>query len=694
MKYLIVIILATLGQASFAQTTSSAEYRLSTSDLRLHGTIPSKSKITGGNGKFDATTIFRVTDINPLKYRYTVNNVVISHFTDATTIDSEESKTISGNGVVNPDIVIPDIFSTDTTKSQIRKKLAEFNAKRVATADSLRKVSKALQGLYMDLARITKYSPPKSVVAHGHHDVKLDQKTNTGAETKEKTEKEREKEMAAAEEKAAIEVIRKRRYLDSLFIVSNEKYRKLSERLRGHSFDRSIQIQDYIAYIRKLPILNLDNAIIRRLMSTVADTATLYYSIDVAKQEFANDFKNRYSDFDTLENFLAHISAQPHDMKNGLQNKHFLELEKKYKLDWERPAVGEYHGISVEESLSSLREQILEKRFQIYQDYVLLVATNIGMLVQDHAVKYATFHNEVLALNSIDSTMLHRINVKTQKLRDFLIYVRQTDADMQMLMSYLDVNVALYEKIATNVNKNSILLNKILTSLGTVQKSTTSENLMPTTANFGNCDVLRFVIRREEVASKDIKVSEYVYEYWLKGGLKVDFSVGFFGSRLLDDVFNKVLISTDTSGVDSIQIKRQNAGRADFAFGGMVNIVRRNGEKWVNGGLSFGVAYAGNKSLQALASVAVHLGKSERIILHAGCAFGLVKRLDLSANNFISDGNNIIVKSKDISYSSFNIPYYQRFEGKMFFGITYNLSKKNALSAVSGAGLDTYNSRK
>ncbi|CAN0453670.1 unnamed protein product, partial [Phaeothamnion confervicola] len=93
---------------------------------------------------------FRVTDINPLKYRYTVNNVVISHFTDVTTKDSEQSKAISGDGIVNPEIVIPDIFSTDTTKSQIRRKLAEFNAKRLATADSLRKVSKALQGLYID----------------------------------------------------------------------------------------------------------------------------------------------------------------------------------------------------------------------------------------------------------------------------------------------------------------------------------------------------------------------------------------------------------------------------------------------------------------------------------------------------------------------------------------------------------------
>ncbi|WP_342089299.1 hypothetical protein [Dyadobacter sp. OTU695] len=692
MKYLLVIVLVIISTQLFAQISSSVEYRLSTSDLRLHGTIPNKPKLKGAIGKFDGTTVFRVTEINPLKYRYSVNNVAISHFTDQASKDSEQSKAISGNGVVNPEVIIPDVFSTDTTKSQIRKKLADFNAKRVATVDSLRMVSKALQGMYSDLARTTKYSSSKANSAHGRHNGSPAVVKKTEAEMVAKTEEEEEKEMAAAGETAAMEVIRKRIYLDSLFIVSNDKYRILSERLRDLSYERSVQIQDYVAYIRKLPIINPGNAIIRRLMSTVADTATLYYPIDTTKQAFAKDFKTRYDDFDTMEDFLSYISAQPHDMKNGLQNSEFLSLEKKYKLDWEHPTVGEYHGIGLQENLNSVREQILEKRFQLYQDYVLLIATNIGMRVQEHAVKYATFHSQVLAMSSIDSATLHQINVKTQKLRDFLIYVRQADADLQVLMSYLDVNVALYEKMATNVNKNSILLNKILTSLATVQKSTTSENLMPATANFGNYDVLRFVIRREEVGSKDSKASEYVYEYWLRGGLKVDFSVGFFGSRLIDDVFNKVLISTDTSGVDSIQIKRQNSGRADFAFGGMVNIVRRNGDSWFNGGLSFGVAYAGNKSLQALASVSVHLGKSERIILHAGCAFGRVRCLDLSANNFITDSGNIVVKSKDTSYSSFNIPYYEKFEAKMFFGITYNLSKKNALSSVSGAGLNTYNS--
>lgn len=153
-----------------------------------------------------------------------------------------------------------------------------------------------------------------------------------------------------------------------------------------------------------------------------------------------------------------------------------------------------------------------------------------------------------------------------------------------------------------------------------------------------------------------------------------------------------MLVSSDSNGVDSIHINRQKSGKADFAFGGMVNIIPRNGKRWLNSGFSVGVAYASNKSLQFLTGLSVHLGKTERIILHGGVTFGRVNRIDESASMFSPRGDDFALKSKDVKFATYNIPYYQKFEARGFFGISYNLSKKNALQAVSGSGLSTYNS--
>jgi hypothetical protein len=65
-----------------------------------------------------------------------------------------------------------------------------------------------------------------------------------------------------------------------------------------------------------------------------------------------------------------------------------------------------------------------------------------------------------------------------------------------------------------------------------------------------------------------------------------------------------------------------------------------------------------------------------------------VKRENLSD---VKEKNRIyMIKSPDIKYTSFVIPTVEKFVGRPFIGISYNLSKRNALQAVSGPGVQAF----
>ncbi|MEI6950561.1 hypothetical protein V9K67_25480 [Paraflavisolibacter sp. H34] len=191
--------------------------------------------------------------------------------------------------------------------------------------------------------------------------------------------------------------------------------------------------------------------------------------------------------------------------------------------------------------------------------------------------------------------------------------------------------------------------------------------------------------------------------------MKVDFSIGFFGTRLTDNLYNKVLLDT-SGGIDLIRVTRQDDGKTNFAFGGMVNVIPRNGTAWVNVGGSIGVAYSGNQKLQVLTGLSLHFGKTERLIVHGGFGFGTIKHLDVSASNFeffdrelkqyprekldeIDEEDRVyMLRSPEIKFNTFTIPTVDKFVARPFIGISYNLSKKHALQAVSGTpGNSTFN---
>jgi hypothetical protein len=352
-----------------------------------------------------------------------------------------------------------------------------------------------------------------------------------------------------------------------------------------------------------------------------------------------------------------------------------------------------------------VKEQILNKRFQLYEEFVLNVATKIGVLVQNQFREYSSFNNLLENFACINHSNLLEIETKRKNLISTFEFIQKTSAELQILVSYLDINTELYQSIAKKINTNYIFLLSYLKNLDYVTGENTLQYTLPTHTNLKNIDLIRYTIKREDKVTKNTQT--YNYDFWLRGGLKIDFSVGFFGTRLTDNVYNKVLLDT-LDGIDKIRITRQDDGRVDFAFGGMVNITPRNGGSWINVGGSVGVAYSGNQKLQVLTGVALHFGKTERLILHGGAAFGTIKYLDISANDFkfydkdlksierdklndVKEKDRVyMLESKDIKFSSFSIPTMEKFVVRPFIGISYNLSKKNALQAVSGAGVKAY----
>jgi hypothetical protein len=233
-----------------------------------------------------------------------------------------------------------------------------------------------------------------------------------------------------------------------------------------------------------------------------------------------------------------------------------------------------------------------------------------------------------------------------------------------------------------------------LKKLDYISNNNTVEYSLPTHNNLKNIDLIRYKIDRTDKTNSSINSQTYIYDIWLRGGLKIDFSVGIMGTGLVDLDFSKVQHYKDdgtTLDPDYFSLTVKDKGAFNFAFGGMVNIYRRNGGNWLNWGGSVGVVYSTNQKLQFLVGPTIHCGKTERIILHGGVAMGFRQTLDES---------QLTIKEKDKDkkylikgdYGTFAIPLIDKFSVKPFIGISYNLSKKNALQAVSSQpGLKMYN---
>ncbi len=626
----------------------------STTVLRSIGGIKKSERITKLEVRNKTPSVFCITGINPLRFKYYINNEAVTQFLEQNAVPFSINSFVNGEYLLTaPEIKIPEIFKVDSLSAQAKSRIRDYQGKSIAIGDSIEMYNNRIQDRWDELFLEIKGDSQKIA----------------------KT------------------------------INEDVRYKKLFSQVDRFHVLYDKNILEYQKYIAGLPINNPRFGILEeyRHFDSSQMQEPAIRKIQRFEKQFADEYLDHTARFKLIDSLIDEMEMRSLSdsaeslLRTSLRYYNFTFSQRKY--------YNFYSSSFVQDNKNDIREQILNKRFQLYEEFVMNVATKIGALVQNQFMEYSAFNNKLENFASITPDSLQLIEKKRQTLTQTFEFIQKTSAELQIMVSYLDINTALYQSIAKQINSNYLFLLSYLKNLDFVSKENAIQYTLPTHTNLKNIDIIRYTVKREDKKTQNQQT--YNYDFWVKGGLKIDFSAGFFASGLTDNVYNKVLLDA-SNNIEKISITRQDDGRMNFAFGGMVNVTPRNGSSWINVGGSVGIAYSSNQKLQVLTGIAIHFGKTERIILHGGVAFGTIKYLDISANNFkffdkelnsvsreklntIKERDRVyMLESQDIKFASYTIPTLDKFVVRPFFGVSYNLSKKNALQAVSGTAVKTY----
>jgi len=590
---------------------------------------------------------FKIEGINPLRYKYYINSEAVTQFMDVSTQISQFNSFLREGYFISPfDINVPQIFKEEIERSNQRATLDPIKKEIDNLKDTLLKYKAALIKI-MDQypLPILKYDANYAPIPY------------TAEEQKIVAESDKKSQQARAD--------------------FNKWESKLNDLLVA-----------YERQVMTLPISNSSLSILKDYNSKNIPTyknSRMVYNIEKSMQEFSYEYDILNSDFRRIDSLLYVLKNNRYRVsRENVEDTLAYVLQKYgYTIALDRYSIGQ----SGSTSLVNIKEFLIKKRYQVFEEFVLGTATKIGILLQTYFRDISQKTNSLKMQNCLDVENIYKFKIVKDELSEVFDFVQKTSAEFQILVSYLDIDNKIYSGIAKSINTNYYLLLNYLKNMDLIEENNTVEFTLPSATNLKNIDLVRYKIDREDKITGSKQ--SYVYDFWLRGGLKVDFSFGIFASGLIDNEFQKYQFDNNGTLTDSIEVKRQNSGGYNFGFGGMVNITPRLGTSWVTPGLSFGVIYSTNQKLQFVPSLALHMGKTERLVLHAGLAMGFVKSIDLSQHTWRVVENNSIFRVK-ADVNQFSVPYVDKFMIKPVFGLTYNLSKKNALQAVSDPGLSKY----
>lgn len=254
-----------------------------------------------------------------------------------------------------------------------------------------------------------------------------------------------------------------------------------------------------------------------------------------------------------------------------------------------------------------------------------------------------------------------KLNIQEFKLKkenfieEYVKNVNEINEIQEKISKLIPVDTLVVQK-QEEINKISekigVLINKMINTKDSVF-------LLPIDINGDNIDYIEVQL---DIYDGDNETPEtYKYKVWIKGGIKIDISGGVFITSLFDEEY----YTTDSGNNEKLIFKQDN-GKYDFGFGTMVNVSLRGGS-WARPALNFGALFTSNQKFQMLAGFGLILGKSERLILHAGLSMGRVSVLN---DNYRADGKTPYSLGTDG-----NIPMNEKFKFGNFFGITYNFNK-------------------
>ncbi len=307
----------------------------------------------------------------------------------------------------------------------------------------------------------------------------------------------------------------------------------------------------------------------------------------------------------------------------------------------------------------------MPKLLEVYQQSAQVVRTYFGRFeIEYDKIKNKFLSNECKLLDSIRKKEIDKL------INDFL-KTKEVFYDLQSLYTLNPLENEYLEKYLKVENQYADFL---FTKFMSLQKVINVDIIYvtPTSSNMKNYDLISLELEKTNKVSNHTE--KYNYDIYIRGGLKVDFSAGIFGSFLTNHQYNAVdSLSKDFEPTNMKMIKQVNNGKMNIAFGGMVNITNRTGASWFAPGVSFGLILSTQPSLQFTSGLTLAIGKTERLLLHGGYALGFVKRIDgLPVNENIPS-----VRIGDA------VRTVDKFLAKPFFGLTYNLSKNNVFKVSS-----------
>ena len=307
----------------------------------------------------------------------------------------------------------------------------------------------------------------------------------------------------------------------------------------------------------------------------------------------------------------------------------------------------------------------MPKLLEVYQQGAQTIRTYFGRF----EIEYDKIKNEFLSneCKLLDTSRKAEIN----RLIGNFLKAKEAYYDLQSLYTLNPLENEYLEKYLRVENQYADFLFKKFMSL---QKVINVDIIYvtPTSSNMKNFDLITLELEKTNKLSNHTE--KYSYDIYIKGGLKVDFSAGLFGTFLTNHEYNAVdFLDTNFAPTNKKMIRRIDHGKMNIGFGGMVNITSRTGASWFAPGLSFGLILSTQPSLQFTSGLTLSIGKTERLLLHGGYALGFVKRIDgLPLNENIPS-----VRIGDA------VRTVDKFLAKPFFGLTYNLSKNNVFKASS-----------
>ncbi len=172
------------------------------------------------------------------------------------------------------------------------------------------------------------------------------------------------------------------------------------------------------------------------------------------------------------------------------------------------------------------------------------------------------------------------------------------------------------------------------------------------------------------------------FEYLNKGGFKIDFSIGFIGTGLIDhkfitqtvqskDSLSKIDKSTGQIVRDSLFISNKNkiirSNEGDFSIGvGLLSHAYIRTGKRINPGITSGFTITAGAATNYLLGGSLLLGSERRLVLSYGKAWGKVKRLEDS----LKEGELLGIIPNQINNG---IALKDQWRNSWFFSISYNL---------------------